>query len=72
MGIFSIVELVLRLGVSLIDIFMKRSQRKEETKQKMFEFAKIHDIDAIRNAKLTKKYQDMKEELQKKKDGEAV
>ena len=38
----------------------------------MFEFAKIHDIDAIRNAKLTKKYQDMKEELQKKKDGEAV
>lgn len=71
-GITAIIELALRLGVTLVDVFMKRSQRKAEAKEKMFEFAKIHDIDAIRNAKLTQKYKDMKDELQKKKDGEPV
>lgn len=64
----AIIELALRLGITLVDIFMKRSQRKAEAKEKMFELAKIHDIDAIRNVKLTQKYKDMKDELQKKKE----
>lgn len=64
----AIIELALRLGISLVDIFMKRSQRKAEMKEKMFEFARIHDADAIKNANLTKDYKAMKEELQKKEE----
>lgn len=66
----AIIELALRIGITLIDIFMTRSQKKAEAKEKMFEMAKIHDIDAIRNVKLTEKYKQIKDDLSKKKDGE--
>ncbi len=64
----TIIELVLKIGATLIDIFWKRSQKNAEMKEKMFEFARISDAEAIKNANLSKDYKAMKEELQKKEE----
>jgi len=58
-----LLSLFLQFGIPLVDLIWKRSSKKAELKEKMFELVKKYDQQILENAKLRKEYLKMKKEL---------
>lgn len=52
-----------QLVLGLINLFVKKHERKQALKKQMYEFIKKHDAQAQENTKLRAKYDDLLEKL---------
>jgi hypothetical protein len=59
--------LIINVIFKIIDLILSRSQKKNQMKKSMFEFAKKHDEKIMQNVSLKKEYDKiLKEEYDKK------
>ena len=63
----NVISLILQAAIPLINIFVKRSEKKSEMKRKMFEFARKYDEQVLANAKLRQEYDQLKNEITEEK-----